>query len=168
MSLGIVKYGELLTLNIANRCNGYTGEVVCGMHPTSSATFKAAELPDIFPYYALAFLQELPHCHWSQRHQLFQNPSRWHKPKVPPGAAVYYYYAGAWTLTRALVTPKVKRISVGASYAQMSGRGASEDEKDKAEMEAIFKRQLAEESRQLAAADLTRDRIFREMFGGDR
>lgn len=161
MSLGIVNYGELFTLKVANKCHGYTGEVVAGA--TTIATYFCP-LPDICTFYVLAFLQQLPDCAWSRQYALSGRPPYFWSPKAPPRAPVYFYTIDARLLERSAVN--VQAASTSAQYKQMSGR-ADLDEDLKAQLDAIFARELAEEARQLEAAKVSRDKIFRAMFGGD-
>jgi len=163
MSLGIVKPGELMQLNLANPCNGYIGEVFAGLPSPSMTVFYP--LPDIYPYYALAFLAPLPACHWSSVHKML--PSRgtpYHAPLCPPGSKLYYYWVDAKTLFR---------VSSPSTHTQPTQTEATDPQSNPAaftenkELEEIFVRDRIEEQRQLEAAKVTRDNILRYIFGGD-
>jgi hypothetical protein len=146
MSLGIVNYGELFQLDVANKCNGYIGEVVAGMaNPSHKLVYP---LPDIMPYYVLAFLEQLPSCAWSQMRRCASGGGLY-RPQHPHGATIYYYYVDALVLRRVSVNVVEKEVSAGG---------------DDPQLEAIFKRQREEEAQQLEAAKASRDRIFAEIF----
>lgn len=153
MSLGVVNYGELFQLNVANKCNGYIGEVVgAAINPANGIV---SPLPDICTYYVLAFLEPLPACPWSSARRL-PGGGVFHRPAHPHGAAVYYYWADA----RLMLRISVQTTDTGKGKNKRKTRSSRE-------MESIFKREREEEARQLEAAKASRDRIFAEMFRGD-